>query len=88
MIALKRWQLISRRDQLGHIASEIKRAEIAEDNPELKREILSRAFYLIDLSLADSKWRDNPLPLLVLREELAKAYLGEEKNLTRIYAAL
>jgi len=43
---------------------------------------------LVDLSLNDPKWKDNPLPLLVLRNELAKIYIGQSHDLEKIYKSL
>jgi hypothetical protein len=89
MITLERWENLSKRDQLGHIASEILRANLAkEKNQSIYLQILERAFYFIDLSLEDEKWRENPLPLLILRNELAKAYVGEKVDLEKIYMAI
>lgn len=89
MLSLERWRKFSKRDQIGHIASEIKRAALAENqNQTVFRQILERAFFLIDLSLADKKWKDNSLPLLVLRDELAKIYIGETNDTNKIYAIL
>lgn len=89
MISLERWQKFSKREQVGHIASEILRANLMEDkdNP-IFFQLIERAIYLVDISLADEKWKDNPLPLLVLRNELAKIYVKETKNLDKLYAAL
>ena len=42
----------------------------------------------LHISLSDEKWKENPLPLLVLRNELAKVYIKETKNLDELYAAL
>ena len=77
MITIERWQTFTSRDQLGHIAAEVLRAKFAKSEPACKG-MLERAFELIDLSLADPKWLKNPLPLLVLRAELAKVYLGDQ----------
>lgn len=87
MLTLERWQNFSKRDQIGHIASEILRANLVKDNNSFLQ-ILERAIYLVDLSLADKKWQENSLPLLVLRNELTKAYIGETKNLEKLYAVL
>jgi len=95
MISLERWKTLSRRDQLGHTASEIKRAMAAVNATE-RQDMIGRAIALIDLSLLDDrfdkltikKWRINPLMLLRLREELAAVYVGEEQDLQRVYAAL
>jgi hypothetical protein len=59
-----------------------------EKNQSIYLQILERAFYFIDLSLEDEKWRENPLPLLILRNELAKAYVGEKVDLEKIYMAI
>jgi len=97
MISLERWKTLSRRDQLGHIASEVRRAmEAPPTDTALRQNLLERAIALIDLSLLDDrfdkltikKWRINPLMLLRLREELAAVYVGKEQDLQRVYAAL
>lgn len=88
MITLERWKILSLREQLGHITAEIKRAKLIKSKDEnLYLQILERIFYLIGLSLNDSKWQKNPLPLLVLQNEIAKAYLGKE-DLEEIEKAL
>jgi len=87
MVTAERWQKISKREQLGHIASEILRANLVKDN-NFFLQILERAIYLVDLSLADKKWQKDCLLLLVLRDELAKAYIGETDNLEKLYAIL
>ena len=88
-MTLERWKTISARDQLGHIASEIARAELHKENHAMRNAMLERAIDFIDLSLDDPKWRANPLPLLVLKEELAKAYVGAKgMNLADLYAAI
>ncbi len=77
MITLERWKNLSRRDQIGHIAAEIKRAKLAkEKEPTLYLQILERILYFIGLSLSDSKWKNNPLWLLVMQNETAMAYIG------------
>lgn len=84
----ERWQNFSKNEQLKHIASEVKRASLYEDeNPKLKNEILERGLYFIDLSLEDGKWKDNVRPLLLLRNLLAESYVGKGMRLDRIYAA-
>jgi hypothetical protein len=89
MIDFERWKTLSKRDQLGHIASEIRRAiETKGSDKNIYSQILERALELVDLSLDDQKWRDNPLPLLILRNEIAKVYIGENINLEKVYAAL
>lgn len=86
MISLERWKNLSLRDQIGHIGSEIKRAILAKNRNSFFQ-IIETALALVDLSLSDSRWRTNSLPLLVLRQELAKAYTGQI-DLENIYKAL
>ena len=77
------------RDQIGHIAAELRR--LIDNSPrdkDFRFQILERIIDLIDLSLNDYKWRVNPLPLLVLRNYIAEAYKGNEVDLKNIYAAL
>lgn len=89
MVTLERWKKFSKREQIGHIASEIFRAKLMEKkNYSDFLRIIEQAIHLTDLSLNDGKWKENILPLLVLRDELAKAYVGETKNLEKLYAAL
>jgi hypothetical protein len=89
MITLERWQKLSKRDQLGHIASEIKRVLINQGKDlAVFHQILERAISLVDLSLDDPKWKDNSLPMLILKNELVKMYIGENKDLDKLYAAL
>ena len=88
-MTLERWQTLSWRDQIGHIASEIKRSQLAKNKgKDLYLSILEQAINLIDLSLNDPRWQSNPLPLLVLRSELARVYIGESQNLEEIYKSL
>lgn len=88
-MTLERWKTLSSRDQLGHIAAEILRANLMKSkNQSAYLQMIERAITLIDLSLNDSRWRQNPLPLLVLRNELSKAYIDEKTDLEKLYKAL
>ncbi len=87
MITLERWQTFSKRDQLAHIASEIMRASLASNENDCKA-VLERAIDLIDLSLSDSKWRDDSLMILYLRDRLANVYIGKSRDLKEILAAI
>ncbi|KKQ23009.1 MAG: hypothetical protein US36_C0006G0008 [Candidatus Wolfebacteria bacterium GW2011_GWC1_37_10] len=86
-ITLERWRTFSKRDQLAHIASEIMRAKLANDEIAQKA-VIERAIYLIDLCLDDPKWQNNSLMILHLRNELAGAYIGENKNLDEILSMI
>ncbi len=85
-MTLEKWEKFGKRDQIGHIGAEILRASQNNDS-DLRKAILEKALGFVDLSLQDKKWLENPLMLLVLRNALAEAYLGEE-NLNQIYAIL
>ncbi len=87
MISSERWQTLSKRDQLAHIASEIFRAKIAS-NQNIYELVIERAINLTGLSLEDPKWRDNPLMLLSLRSELASVYLDKSRDLEKLIKIL
>lgn len=85
----ERWYALSPHEQLQAIAAEIKRAEIWErSDPELYTAALERAFELLGLSLEDRRWKGQYLMLLLLREELAKFYIGAKRNINALYAAI
>lgn len=85
---LGRWKNFSKRDQLGHIASELARVKTAGDK-ELCRALLEKALALVDLTMEDSKWRADGLLLLNLRQEIASAYeSGLRAKAEEIYAAI
>lgn len=87
-MTLDRWQNISKRDQLGHIAAELARAKVVQDL-KVYRAILEKALELVDLTLADLKWREQILTLLHLRGKIAETYeSGEPAEAERIYAAI
>jgi hypothetical protein len=66
--------------QLRHIAAELMRARNAERSarPDRVKGSLKRAFDLIDILLTDPKWKDHFHSILLLREEIAKAYIGAQ----------
>ena len=84
----ERWFTLSLRDQFGHIAAELARAALASPGTDLRRTLLERAFALVDLSLADPRWRHSALQLLTLRSLVAEAYLGDAPALDRAIAVL
>lgn len=89
MITLERWTTFTTRDQIGHIGAEILRASAApKGNTEMRYQILKKALFLIAYSLQDPKWQKDEAQLQFLRDELAKAYIGEEVDLRRLYDAL
>jgi hypothetical protein len=87
-MTIDRWETISKRDQLGHIAAEIFRARNAKDQ-NVFRAILERALELVDLTLGDRKRREDSLTLLYLRDKIAEAYeSGRIEEADKIYAVI
>ncbi len=87
-MTIDRWETISKRDQLGHIAAEIFRARNAKDR-DIFRAILERALELVDLTLKDRKRREDSLALFYLRDKIAEAYeSGRVGEADKIYAAI
>ena len=77
------------RDQLGHIAAELMRgANAQKENKPVHQELLERALELVDLSLSDPKWQPNILQLLLLRNEIAKAYIDNSFSIENVLAVL
>lgn len=78
----ERWQKLSPHDQLRNIAAEIERARVSDEggDADLFRSALERALELVDLSLADPRWRHDALKLFVLRNEVARRYAGESRE--------
>ncbi|OGG40266.1 hypothetical protein A2116_01410 [Candidatus Jorgensenbacteria bacterium GWA1_49_17] len=87
-MTIDRWETISKRDQLGHIAAEIFRARNAKDQ-SVFRAILERALELVDLTLQDRKRRGDSLTLFYLRDKIAEAYeSGKIEEADKIYAVI
>lgn len=86
---IERWKKLSKTQQMGAIAAEIMRAKVWEEKDKEKfGSAIERAISLIDITLGDSRWKKQLLMLLYLRAELAKFYLGRQKNIASLYAAL
>lgn len=88
-MSLGRWEKLSEREQIGHIAAELARADSLQGkDKELYRLVLERALELIDLTNLDAKHKENTLPFWVLRSEVAKAYIGASDGVKSILAIL
>lgn len=88
-MTLERWRQFSKRDQIGHIAAEIKRAILAKkEDAATRRMMLERVLEFIDISLQDPKWHDERRQLLALRDGIAEAYEAPLPNLQSFLAAL
>jgi hypothetical protein len=78
---LNRWQKFNKREQLLMVGSEFIRAKNwqRKDNEKFVS-ALWRALELIDLTLSDSKWKNDSRILLGLREEVAKFYSADRTD--------
>ena len=87
---LNRWKNFTKQQQLLAVGSEFMRAKNWQKKDRGKfLSALERSFELIDLTLADEKWRDNLLMLLELRNEVAKFYtLKRTDDISFLYNAL
>ncbi len=85
-----RWKNFSKRQQLLTIGAEFMRAKTWQGkNREKFLSALERALELIDLTISDSKWEDNFLMPLRLREEVAKFYIAKRTDdISVLYNAL
>ncbi len=87
---LNRWEKFSKREQLLMIGSEFLRAKTWQEKDNEKFiSALWRALELIDLTLADLKWKKDSRILLGLREEVAKFYSADRADdVSLLYNAL
>lgn len=75
-LAEGRWQTLTLAEQLGNIGSEVSRALRSKDDEARRWSALTRAFELLDLTIADSRWRGRLKEIVRAREILADAALG------------
>lgn len=87
---LSRWEKFNKREQLLAIGSEFMRARVWQGKDQEKfLSALERALELIDLTLSDSKWKNNLRMLLGLREEVGKFYIAKRTDdISILYNAL
>lgn len=85
-----RWEKLTKREQLLNTGAEFMRAKVWQGKDKEKFLLaLERALELIDLSLRDSKWQDERLKLLRLRDEVAKFYTFQRiDDVSFLYRAL
>ncbi|MDP2638817.1 MAG: hypothetical protein Q8P06_01455 [Candidatus Azambacteria bacterium] len=77
------WQKLSFYEQMGNIGSEINRALNWRDKDEkLYESAVDRAFELLDLTIADSRWRSRLKEIIRARELLADAMFGGKEYKT------
>lgn len=77
-LAQGKWQELSLAEQMGNIGSEISRAvKWIDTDPKIFQRAIERALELIDLTVADSRWRKRLKEILRAREFLCEAAFGK-----------
>ncbi|MEK7178099.1 MAG: hypothetical protein AAB721_00350 [Patescibacteria group bacterium] len=77
------WQKLSLMEQMGNIGSEISRALNWRDKDQKSFEnAINRALELLDLTIADSRWRSRLKEIVRTRELLADAMFGGKEYKT------
>jgi hypothetical protein len=84
-LAAGRWQTFPLAEQLAHVGSEVGRMVRARGRDErLMMGAFERALELLDLTLADPRWRDRLREIARARELLCDAALGGHEYGTRL----
>ncbi|HAJ44835.1 MAG: hypothetical protein UV53_C0015G0011 [Candidatus Azambacteria bacterium GW2011_GWE1_42_9] len=79
------WQKLSLMEQLGNVGGEISRALNWRDkNRESYDNAIDRAFELLDLTIADPRWRFRLKEIIRARELLADAMFGGKEYKTTL----
>lgn len=81
-LAAGRWHAMTLSEQLGNVGSEVGRAasNLRQGNKERSDSALVRAFELIDLTLADKRWKGLRLREIArLREVCADTFYGDKE---------
>lgn len=79
------WQRLSLMEQLGNIGSEINRAlNWREKDINLYDGAINRAFELLDMTIADLRWRARLKEIIRARELLADAIFGGKEYKTTL----
>jgi len=82
-LAAGEWQKLSFYEQMGNIGGEISRALNWRDkDKKLYENAIDRAFELLDLTIADSRWRSRLKEIVRARELLADAMFGGKEYKT------
>lgn len=87
-LAKGRWFEFSLAEQFANIGSEIHRLVSADKNHDYARfyAVFDRALELIDLSLADPRWKTGYKEIARLREILCGLYFGKNEYNTSLQA--
>lgn len=84
-LAAGRWQELSLVEQLGNIGSEVSRAlKWQERDKKTFSGAIYRALELIDLTVADPRWRKRLKEILRVREFLCAAVFGSNEYRTSL----
>ena len=84
-LAAGRWFKMTLAEQLGNVGSEVGRAADwnRRGNASQRDKALDRALDLLDLTIADSRWRDRLKEIIRVRHLLADLFYGRnELNIT------
>ena len=82
-MTIDNWQKLSFYEQMGNIGSEISRALNWRDKDEKSYDnAIARAFELLDLTIADLRWRLRLKEIVRARELLADAMFGGKEYKT------
>lgn len=76
---VERWQKLSLSRQLANIGSEVSRASSlkAKKDKENMEKAFFRALELIDLTIADKRWKNRLTEIVKLREVICDSFAGE-----------
>ena len=84
-LASGRWEKLSLCEQMANIGSEVSRAiRWRERDPKLFTGAIDRALELIDLTLADPRWRGRRKEICRVREILCAIVLGDDSYATTL----
>jgi len=82
-LAVGGWQKLSLMEQMANIGSEISRALHWQNKDEkIYKSAIDRALELLDLTIADSRWRSRLKEIVRTRELLADAMFGGKEYKT------
>ena len=78
-LANGRWFTFTLSEQLGNVGSEVGRAAKwqRDGNMEYRDKALERAFELLDLTIADARWKKRLKEICRAREVLADTFYGD-----------
>lgn len=78
----RRWHQMSLVEQMANIGSEVDRIASwkKKGNDEFATKALYRSLELIDLTIADPRWRDRLKEIVRMREFLCDLYIGDNTH--------